>query len=248
VKESAPWLETVVAKGAGRRTDMTEGSPGARRATEGNCLEGLRYVQYGSGHSVASGWESYDASPTLRLERLPLVGVFVRRNSRRFPKEVQYGDIARGLPIASGSCAGIYCSHVLEHLALDDFRAALVETRRLIAIGGRFRLIVPDLRLLVQSYRADSSPKASLRFNRQLAMGCEHRARGLVGRVVESLGNGRHRWMWDEVALRHELQKAGFSAIRRCWPGDCPDPMFLRVEDPGRYVDAIALECQRTCS
>ena len=76
-----------------------------------------RYVQYGCGLGVASGWENYDASPTLRLERLPLVGRLVHVNQQRFPPGARYGDILRGLPVPKASCAGVYCSHVIEHLA-----------------------------------------------------------------------------------------------------------------------------------
>ncbi len=32
------------------------------------------YVQYGCGLSAPAGWNNYDASPTLRLQKLPVVG------------------------------------------------------------------------------------------------------------------------------------------------------------------------------
>jgi len=86
------------------------------------------FVQYGCGFSVAEGWRNFDASPTLRLERLPVVGRFVVGNMARFPDIVEYGDICKGLPVAANSCEAIYCSHVLEHLSLEDFRLALQNT------------------------------------------------------------------------------------------------------------------------
>src|SRR5437764_12318320 len=110
------------------------------------------YVQFGCGHCAPPGWLHFDASPTLRLERLPLVGRLVRRNAGRFPAAVRYGDIVRGLPLPDGSCAGLYGSHVLEHLALADLRAALANCHRLLRPGGVLRVVVPDLENCVRIY------------------------------------------------------------------------------------------------
>ena len=74
---------------------------GDRSAGEGSptCGRPVLYVQYGCGLSCPAGWLNFDASPTLRLQRLPAIGrLFV--NSVRFPDRVHYGDIRKGLPIA----------------------------------------------------------------------------------------------------------------------------------------------------
>ncbi|MQP68452.1 hypothetical protein GE253_24335 [Niveispirillum sp. SYP-B3756] len=60
------------------------------------------FVQYGCGWTAPPGWHNFDASPTLRFERLPLVGRLYSKNGRRFPDNVRYGDIVRGLPLAPG--------------------------------------------------------------------------------------------------------------------------------------------------
>lgn len=45
----------------------------------------------------------------------------------------------KGLPnIKKESCDAIYCSHVLEHLCLVDFRIALLNTFNILKIGGVF--------------------------------------------------------------------------------------------------------------
>ena len=56
------------------------------------------YLQYGCGWWAPKGWRNFDASPTLRFERLPLIGWLYTRNSQRFPENVEYGDIVKGLP------------------------------------------------------------------------------------------------------------------------------------------------------
>lgn len=86
-------------------------------------------VQFGCGLSAPESWQNFDNSPTLRLQKLPLIGIFIKgKNIPLFPKNVRYGDIVSGLPIKNGSCDVIYCSHVLEHLSLQDFRIAIKNT------------------------------------------------------------------------------------------------------------------------
>lgn len=203
------------------------------------------YVQYGCGLSCPEGWENFDASPTLRFERLPLVGRLYTKNAARFPAGVRYGDIVRGLPVPDGSCEGVYASHVVEHLSLADARTALRNSLKLLRPGGRFRVIVPDLRALTRSYLDDPSPEACSRFMEKSLLGRRGGDGGwqaLAGRI---LGNGAHLWFWDEPGLTAELRAAGFAEVRPAKPGDSGDPLFDRVEDPARFVDAVALQARR---
>ena len=202
------------------------------------------YVQYGCGFSVGDGWVNFDSSPTLRIERVPIVGgplsARFSGNRRRFPAVVRYGDICRGLPIADGLVQGCYASHVLEHLSFEDLRAALANTIRMLAPGATFRLIVPDLHERARRYVAEAdgnSPDAAAKFMRSTHLGHERRPRTLIQYLRHLIGGSMHLWMWDVHAMSAELSRAGFVNIRRCQFGDSPEPMFARVEDKGRFFD-----------
>lgn len=129
------------------------------------------YVQYGCGFCAPRGWKNLDASPTLRFEKLPILGRLYTKNKTRFPKNVEYGDIVKGLPIPAGCCSGIYASHVLEHLALDDFRIALKNTRILLRPGGVFRFVVPNLETLALAYINSDEATAAEQFMRAVSLG-----------------------------------------------------------------------------
>ena len=163
-----------------------------------------------------------------------------------FPRNVRFGDIVRGLPIAAGSCDVAYCSHMLEHLALADFRAALRNTFTILRPGGTFRLVVPDLAQCVRAYAGGTDPQAAHRFMVDTHLGHQARSRGLRGALVAWLGNSRHLWMWDEPAMRAELDAAGFVDARRASFGDSPDSMFALVEDAGRFTGCLAMECRKS--
>ena len=203
------------------------------------------YVQYGCGFSAPSGWVNFDASPTLRFERLPVVGHLYTKNSSRFPANVRYGDIVRGLPLEPASCRGIYSSHILEHLALEDAHHALRNTFRYLKKGGTFRIVVPDLQQLAREYLAGDSPTAAQDFMESASLGRRQRPRGLAGFVRDWLGNSAHLWMWDEKAMAQALQQQGFTEIRRCSFGDAADPKFREVEEESRFAGCLAMECRK---
>jgi hypothetical protein len=199
------------------------------------------YVQYGCGLSAPQEWLNFDASPTLRLQKLPLVGQLA--GGPKFPSNVLYGDIVAGLPVSAHTCRAAYCSHVLEHLSLTHFRIALVNTRRLLAERGIFRLVVPDLRVAAERYVADGSDTSAIRFMEETYLGVLERPQGLGGLLRTWLGNSQHLWMWDFASLRRELETAGFKGIRAARIGDSEEPLFAAVEEASRWVDAVGIQC-----
>lgn len=199
------------------------------------------YVQYGCGFSVGEGWLNFDASPTLRIERIPLIGPLLSAafsgNVQRFPAAVRYGDIRKGPLVPPGTARAVYASHVLEHLALADWRVALANTFTMLAPGGVFRLVVPDLRERARRYLATANPGAATDFMHATMLGREARAGGVRGAVRDWLGHSAHLWMWDKASLAAELATTGFVGIRRCEFGDSGIAAFDRVEDPERFHD-----------
>lgn len=203
------------------------------------------YVQYGCGWTAPPAWLNFDASPTLRFERMPLLGRLYTRNRQRFPANVEYGDIVRGLPVPAGSCRAIYCSHILEHLSLEDCRHALRNTHALLQPGGIFRLVLPDLESAIRKYLNNPVPNAAPEFIQHTGLGLERKKRGLHGLLVAWLGNSQHLWMWDYKSMEQELRAAGFHEVRRAQFGDSADPHFKDVEQHDRWNDCLGIECRQ---
>jgi hypothetical protein len=136
----------------------------------------------------------------------------------------------------------VYCSHVLEHLALLDLRTALRNVRRLLRPGGTFRLVLPDLEALARSYLSSADVSAAATFMEASHLGVRARASGIPGRLRASLGNSAHLWMWDYKGLAAELSSAGFVRVRRAEMRDNPDPRLAAVEEPGRWNNSLGME------
>jgi len=207
-------------------------------------------VQYGCGFRAPATWLNFDSSPTLRFERLPVLGRIYTKNEARFPAEVRYGDIVKGLPVAAGSVDKLYACHVLEHLAYEDAQCALANSYSLLKAGGIFRMVVPDLYSRAARYMARSGePSAALDFLDSTLLGRRQKPLGLMGFFSATFGGANHLWMWDEASLGAALQRAGFVAIRRCTFGDSHDAQFAMVEQQDRFVDGdiveLAMECRK---
>ncbi|MBA3023721.1 MAG: methyltransferase domain-containing protein [Proteobacteria bacterium] len=206
------------------------------------------YVQFGCAWSAPHGWRNFDASPTLRFERIPVIGKLYTKNDKRFPLNVAYGDITKGLPIIGASCDAVYCSHVLEHLSLDDCRVALRNTYKILKPGGVFRFVLPDLEYLIRLYTEavqNRAPTPGLDFMRATGLGLEKRAYGIKGLVYSILGNSQHLWMWDYQSLVHELEAVGFVNIKRVQFGDSTIHQFKEVENISRWENCLGIECAK---
>lgn len=208
------------------------------------------YVQYGCGFSSPQGWQNFDASPTLRIQQLPLIGNLLKNRMHvTFPDNVLQGDILKGLPgINDNAADGVYCSHVLEHLTYEDFLIAVRNTYRILKPGGIFRCVVPDLEKAAREYVEDLArhdEEANAKFLQKTRLGKQQRRKGFKGLLQNTLGNSDHLYMWDALSLTNELHKAGFSFVRSATFNDSEDDMFKLVESEGRFANAVALQARK---
>lgn len=205
------------------------------------------YVQFGCGLCAPKEWVNFDASPLLRLQKLPMVGHWVPSGPfGRFPTNVCYGDIVQGLPIPENSVQLLYCSHVLEHLSLTDFRQALQNCYRYLQPDGVFRLVLPDLEAMAKQYLSADSPDAAAGFMRITYLGKEDRVRSFSTFLREWIGGSHHLWMWDYKSLSQELKFIGFTDIRRAYIGDSSISAYEDVEDSSRWDQlSLGIQCRK---
>lgn len=205
-----------------------------------------RFTQFGCGLCAPPRWLNFDASPAMRLQKLPVIGNLVPSGPfGRYPANVKYGDIVQGLPIPDESIELLYCSHVLEHISLEELRLALGNCYRHLQPGGIFRLVVPDLEIMAKTYVNSNTPEAAHEFMRITWLGKEHRQRDILSFIKDWLAGNIHLWMYDYNSLSLELSKAGFKNIRRAKFGDSGIDLFKDIEDPERWTLELGIQCQK---
>jgi predicted SAM-dependent methyltransferase len=205
------------------------------------------YVQFGCGVCAPDDWQNFDAGPAFWLQsRMPFFTPLLKKKGfPEYPKNIKYGDVIKGLPVPPQSAEVVYCSHVLEHMSLDELRVALRNVFSYLRPGGTFRLVVPDLEQLIKTYLADPGAGAASRFMQDSYLGEKNVTRGLNAMPTALFGRARHLWMWDYKGMAEELAAAGFTSIRRAQFGDSSDPHFQNVESEGRWTDCLGIECKR---
>lgn len=205
----------------------------------------IQHVHIGCGRKAPDTWDNYDASPRVKLRHLPVVGIFFAALSTKFPRNVRYGDIVKGLPVPDNSCTAVYSSHVLEHLSLMDMRTALNNIHKILHPRGVFRFVVPDLEHLVHCYISDQTPLAAHQFMTQSMLGWETKPSTLIDYIRYWWGNSKHLWMWDYKNMHVELTDVGFVEIRRARMGDSDDHLFADVEESERWIGCLGIECKK---
>lgn len=190
-------------------------------------------LNLGSGTVAPSSWINIDRSPNVILDRFrPLkrllfrLGLLSPVHMVEWPKNVTRLDITKKLPFPDQSVDGIYSSHTLEHLYLDDARTVLRECRRVLKQNAVLRLALPDAegfaRDLVDASNA-GDPDAGWNFNKALCCVDERRPT-LKRRLLSSLSSPPHRWQPTGGLVMNLLAEAGFTeiTIRSYLQGDLP--------------------------
>jgi len=212
-----------------------------------NCLH------FGCGLNAPAGWENIDASSSLRIAKLPLIGEACGKTFN-FPawqtNNTKYGDVVRGLSCPKEQYELVFSAHVLEHLSLEDFHSAISNVSLYLKPNGIFRTIVPDLDQYIQEYvslRSDEKTKetASIQFLERSLLGRKSTRATALSRIKQGLSNGNHQWMWNKDSLVSAISSHRFSDVRLCMYGDWSDQRFSQVERKDDYYFAIGIEARK---
>lgn len=152
-------------------------------------------------------------------------------------------NVQWGLPFADGAATHVFVSHLFEHLFFPhDAMAFLNELKRVLAPGGRVRLVVPDVRQLIDAYQRGDRDF----FARRAAHWTNARGEGpLLAQFLNYAGAGpdpgylfeAHKFGYDVETLSHLLREAGFEGVVRSAYMASEDPV-LRLDDQSAVAGA----------
>jgi predicted SAM-dependent methyltransferase len=192
-------------------------------------------INIGSGVSGAEGWYNIDNSPTVLLSRIPFGRKLFR--TPNWPRDVHRKDVRKGLPFSDASVGYIYSSHTLEHFSYEDSLAIARECFRVLLPKGVLRIVVPDLRLIVNDYLRDERPMASHNFLERLSLNRTFRD------LVHPGAN--HSQMFDQRSLVYMLKQAGFDNPQVCTFMSSRIPDIKNIELEGRKHESLYLEAEK---
>ncbi len=194
-----------------------------------------RKLHLGCGLVQPEGWINLDGSWNAWLATHPFLrsvigalGLVPRSQlAIAWGRDTLVHDVRKPLPFADGSIAVIYSSHLLEHLYLDEAKSLLAECQRVLAPEGVLRIVVPDLRAIVEEYLGGdeldplppdaATPSPADRMNQRLLLRSPTAptGRGLYRVYSASKDFHAHKWMYDSEALIAHFRAAGFHDVAR---------------------------------
>ena len=151
-------------------------------------------------------------------------------------------DITKGLPFRSSSLKGVFTEHCLEHISFTQTEAVLREVFRILAPGGRARIIVPDGEIYLSGYcrQSGSEMGTKLPYWEGDKVRDWYSPMLSVNRIFRA---HQHQFIYDFDTFRHMLADSGFSSIEKCSFRQGQDPVLLRDSEHRQceslYVEAV---------
>ena len=169
----------------------------------------VRKLHLGAGGRNPHGWLNSDIEPT---------------------KAQIYLDAAGPYPFADGSFQYIFAEHLIEHLTWEKGLAMLKECHRVLAPGGKIRIITPNLIKSVELLSRDDTEAKELMAAHRRLFGWPDTpvmAAYILNKVVREWG---HQFIYDPTTLGKTLALAGFREIKQYAVGSQTDPVCAKAE------------------
>lgn len=133
----------------------------------------------------------------------------------------------KALPFADETFDGIFCEHVVEHFDFEHGVKMITECRRILKKGGIIRIIVPDGKIIIDSYT--NNPQKIVEYKK-----CES------GTAMEAVNKSfyqryEHQCIYDSAYMNYMLIKAGFRESRKGSFNNSPFGLNELLIDDSKY-------------
>lgn len=209
-------------------------------------------INFGCGQTPTKGWINIDNSFALKLAKLPnilfLFKFFKLINKSQISniefnksRNIIFADATKKFPFKSNVADVIYSSHMLEHLSRHSASHFIKECYRVLKKGGILRIVVPDLKKLIDTYLIDKDADKFLDNSLLVSPSIETFKEKIIFLII---GYRHHQWMYDSSSLHKLISNQGFNNIVEQIPGSTliekPDSLNLSERaNESFYIEAI---------
>ena len=210
----------------------------------------IKRINIGCGDRPTKGWLNYDNSPSIDIANSPIKYFFLRKlkllNSSQIQNiewnkknKILFADATKKLPFNSNEVKYIYSSHMLEHLSKKSARYFLNECFRILSTNGVLRVVVPDLRKLVESYIKHGDADFFIEESYLVPPSIET-MRDKLKLIL--IGYRHHQWMYDSKSLSRILSEIGFQNVMEKIPGNTSMKNYGELNLSERSESSIFIE------
>lgn len=195
-------------------------------------------LHLGCGTHFIEGWVNIDYNLGARLAKIPPLRLLVRK-ANDWDRRIMIHDLRQKLPFTDQTVDCIYTSHTLEHLTRKAGRQLLSESYRVLKSGGVMRIVVPDLKTIVENYMEGKIKADEFLDNLLVHYVEEHDTR--LRTLLAPLMRFPHQCMYDEPRLLQIMSDIGFWA-RAMRPFESEIENIREIEKEDRTLDAVIVE------
>ena len=156
-------------------------------------------------NKIDNEWLDLDVRKEIKLE-----------NAIYTPDFVNEADM---IPVEDNTFEEVLAHSVLEHISKWDYPRFLKEWYRILQVGGRIRISVPDMYLVAKDLIRAVQSK-----NQQAIKGTINLIYG-----EQNYSENVHRWGWTEESLSEALKGVGFHNIKRLKGSRYPSELFIEA-------------------
>jgi predicted SAM-dependent methyltransferase len=168
----------------------------------------IRKLQLGAGGNDPAGWLNTDIAPR---------------------GEEVYLDATQQYPFPDGSFQYIFSEHMIQAVRWEGGLAMLKECFRVLAPGGKLRIVAANLAKFVQLLNPDADAQRFIAAKLRLQ---GWRKTPVAGVYIFNLQmrDGGTQFLYDAPTLRKSLELAGFTQITEYPVNERTDPIFREAE------------------
>ena len=216
-------------------------------------------LNVGCGAVRPPNWINTDSSINASIQKIPFGGKSLAKkiikSSVYESDNVKYMNLNKYWRFDDESVDVIYASHIFEHLSEKATRIFLIESLRVLKIGGVLRLAVPDLYKLSKKYLTSYEKKeesASHNFLHSLNLHLKRTdntsVRSNLNRIINWLQGHPHlhKYMYDRYSLEKILHLSGFKNIKIMEAGISEGIFEINDVEANRDTDiSLYIECYK---
>lgn len=198
-------------------------------------------LNLGCGKQFVESWINVDYALGARICKLPIIEPVVKKlkvfNANWNP-DIYLHNLVTPFPWADGSIDVVYSSHTVEHMTRAQGQQFLSECVRVLKPGGILRIVVPDLRAIVDRYVAgDLKSEFFLDDLFVLYESFENKIKNKLAPFVQF----PHKCMYDTEGMIRTCAAVGLS-VYKAQPFVSEISDIRDIEIPNRTADAVIVE------
>ncbi len=199
-------------------------------------------VNLGCAYHTPSGWLNVDYAMGAWLAKLPVFSAInkkIKIVKLNWADNIYLYDLRKTFPWKNDSVDVVYSSHTLEHLSKTEGQHFLRECHRVLKPNGIIRIVVPDLKAIVNKYTQGEIAADELL--NELDVSYESPGDGSLKRRLAPFIRFPHKCMYDTQTLLRIMSEIGFEvASKQAFESDIDDVQV--IEQPERTGEAVIVE------